>query len=338
MSFDQLSMAPLHGRPHLVITGAGASLQALPNGDKTGKCLPLMSNLVEVLGLQDILDECELDWSRNNFENIYADLASDPRRDAARAAIEERVAQYFAALELPASPTIYDYLVLSLRSKDLIATFNWDPFLLQAAKRNGVCGNGPGILFLHGCAAVGICTQHGREGPLGEACPVCQRPLEPTRLLYPVREKNYNSEPYIASRWRVLRAALSEAYVVTVFGYGAPQSDAAAIDLMSAAWGRPAGRNYEQTEIIDVLPEDDLRTRWSQFIHSHHYQVTADYFTSLIGLYPRRSCEAIWQQTMEIQFLEQRPIPRFTSLIELQGWFAELRKLEEDLPFLGDPG
>ncbi|MHA1748548.1 MAG: hypothetical protein ACTSXN_02865 [Promethearchaeota archaeon] len=34
------------------------------------------------------------------------------------------------------SPTIYDYLILSLRKKDVIATFNWDPLLVQAAWKN----------------------------------------------------------------------------------------------------------------------------------------------------------------------------------------------------------
>jgi hypothetical protein len=39
-------------------------------------------------------------------------------------------------LKLPEEATIYDYLVLSLRSPDIIATFNWDPFLYQAFERN----------------------------------------------------------------------------------------------------------------------------------------------------------------------------------------------------------
>lgn len=30
------------------------------------------------------------------------------------------------------SPTIYDYLLLSLRKKDVVATINWDPLLVQA--------------------------------------------------------------------------------------------------------------------------------------------------------------------------------------------------------------
>ena len=43
---------------------------------------------------------------------------------------------YFAMLRLPDSPTLYDYLILS--TMDIIATFNWDPFLLQAYVCNKV--------------------------------------------------------------------------------------------------------------------------------------------------------------------------------------------------------
>ena len=39
---------------------------------------------------------------------------------------------YFSSLALPEHPSIYDYLVLGLRPKDVIATFNWDPFLMLA--------------------------------------------------------------------------------------------------------------------------------------------------------------------------------------------------------------
>jgi hypothetical protein len=34
------------GRPHVVLLGAGASLAALPNGDKRGRKPPLMTNFV----------------------------------------------------------------------------------------------------------------------------------------------------------------------------------------------------------------------------------------------------------------------------------------------------
>ena len=42
---------------------------------------------------------------------------------------------YFHSLRIPPTPTLYDHLLLALRKKDVVATFNWDPLLLQAAKR-----------------------------------------------------------------------------------------------------------------------------------------------------------------------------------------------------------
>ena len=42
-------------RPHLVVLGAGASRAAFPDGDKNGKRLPLMADLVDTLGLRSLL-------------------------------------------------------------------------------------------------------------------------------------------------------------------------------------------------------------------------------------------------------------------------------------------
>jgi hypothetical protein len=45
------------GRPHVVILGAGASLQALPDGDRKGQRLPPIYDLAEVVGLCSILEQ-----------------------------------------------------------------------------------------------------------------------------------------------------------------------------------------------------------------------------------------------------------------------------------------
>jgi hypothetical protein len=45
------------GRPHVVILGAGASLQAFPDGDRKGQRLPLMYELVEVVGLRSVSEQ-----------------------------------------------------------------------------------------------------------------------------------------------------------------------------------------------------------------------------------------------------------------------------------------
>jgi len=65
--------------------------------------------------------------------------------------LDSAVRKYFGALELPDEPTFYDYLVLSLRPKDAIITFNWDPLLIQAYKRWRHLGRVlPDLIFLHG--------------------------------------------------------------------------------------------------------------------------------------------------------------------------------------------
>lgn len=33
---------------------------------------------------------------------------------------------------------------------------------------------------------------------------------------------------------------------------------------------------------------------WKDFIHTHHYQYTKDFYSSYLGLFPRRSCEMVF--------------------------------------------
>ena len=64
--------------------------------------------------------------------------------------LEVAIREYMNGFELPDKATIYDFLVLSLTSKDLIATFNWDPFLVQAMGRvQKYTKNIPQVAFLH---------------------------------------------------------------------------------------------------------------------------------------------------------------------------------------------
>lgn len=59
------------GKPHVVILGAGASYAACPQGDKHGRMLPLMNNLIETLGIEDIAAKAGLCFASQNFEDIY---------------------------------------------------------------------------------------------------------------------------------------------------------------------------------------------------------------------------------------------------------------------------
>src|SRR5688572_15008504 len=116
--------------PHVMILGAGASVAACPRGDKHGRSLPVMATLIKTLNLAPLLRKAKVSFNTNtNFEVIYHELASNSKYTDLRIEIEQRVRAYFASLELPDHVTLYDQMLLSLRAKDMIATFNWDPFL-----------------------------------------------------------------------------------------------------------------------------------------------------------------------------------------------------------------
>lgn len=316
-------------RPHVVILGAGASRAAFPNGDAQGHTLPVMLDLVETLQLDGPLCSLGVEYRNRDFEEVYAQLAGDPRYASCKAAVEDRVAAYFAQLQTPVEPTIYDLLVLSLRSKDVIATFNWDPFLWHALARNACVAKPPHFFFLHGCALVGFCQTHRQQGQNGATCLKCGTPYRPTRLLYPVTNKDYTADPYLVSQWSSLCGALAQAFVVTIFGYSAPRSDAAAIELMRTGWGHPSTRRFEEFEFIDLKSRSDLYDRWEQFIFGHHCRFTESFFDSIIVKHPRRTCEAMWKELMEAEVLPENRPPSFASLEDAKEWFRRLVKIEE---------
>jgi hypothetical protein len=328
MTVRELAEDSSCGRPHVVILGAGASAATLPDGDRDGNKVPLMPDLTEALGLESILDTNGIEY-RGNFEEIYGALSKDQKYSNLVEAINARVQHYFSRLALPSYPTIYDHLVLSLRAKDLIATFNWDPFLYHACWRNHKKAKLPRVVYLHGNVAVGYCLPHMQKGKADTECPVCGKTYAPSKLLFPIGQKDYTKDPFIKNEWEALRWHLKQAYMLTIFGYSAPQSDAEAIRLMKDAWGSPYDRNLEQTEIIDIKKPEVLRVQWDEFIHSHHYDVMDNFYDSSIALFPRRTCEAQWNSTMECRFLEQNPVPRDLDFENLWKWFDILIQEEK---------
>jgi len=252
----------------------------------------------------------------------------DPNKTSIRKSLEQAIFKYFSSLELPETPTLYDHLLLCLRPKDVIATFNWDPFLIQAVGRNGHIAGPPKLLFLHGNVLQGYCQGDNLHGLRGSLCSHCGQPLEPVRLLYPIGEKDYEKEPAIRSAWQEVKRAFKNAFMVTIFGYSAPQSDRGAVELLKAAWGECQKRELEQFELIDVRDEKSLVESWKGFIHTHHYEIHKDFFESWIANHPRRSGEAYWNQYMEAAFIENNPIPRLDRLEELWRWYEPLMEAE----------
>lgn len=313
-------------RPHLVLLGAGASLAAFPNGEKNGRKLPLMNNFVDtVIGLSDYLDKCGIEHQGSNFEDLYSDLYEQSQYDEIRQDMEDIIYEYFSGMGLPEEPTLYDHLVLSLTGRDMIATFNWDTFLWQAICRNSHrvgWDNLPHPLYLHGNTAIGICTEHEKIqiSHRGGICSKCRKPLGKSKLLYPIRNKDYNTDKFIKSSWDEVKSCLENAYMFTIFGYSAPSSDVEAIKLLSEGWGNKYQRSMEQIEIIDVLDEDILSKRWDIFIHTHHYDTHKDFYSSMIGKCSRRSTDASFGANFNAIFWEEYPIPKDASWEELDEW------------------
>ena len=316
------------GMSHTFLLGAGASRAAFPNGDKNGRPLPLMKDLIDVVGHHDVLPGI----TGENFESVFSELSQDPKQSPLCTLIEDRVSDYFGSLELPDEPTLYDHLVLSLRPKDTIATFNWDPFLPRAIQRCSSIARVSQGLYLHGCVSLGACTRHQRASVnfLGAKCGQCSAELSPLRLLYPVTKKDYSSDPMISVFWKELKRRLTHSFMFTIFGYSAPQTDIEAIDLLKQGWGDPQSRQLEEIEIIDRPDADPeaLAERWAPFIHTHHYQLASNFYSSYVSQFPRRSCDALFEALMQCNPQTERPLPCDANWKQLKEFLAPLIKSE----------
>jgi hypothetical protein len=230
-------------------------------------------------------------------------------------------------MRLPENPTTYDYLILSLREKDVIASFNWDPFLVQAYQRNRRRSDvsRPQLLFLHGNVAIGYCESDETMGIPGKICKKCNRAFKATQLLFPIKEKNYQTA-FLSLQWDALLSKMQSASILTIYGYSAPRSDVEAIKLMKSAWGCP---DIEQFEMINITPELELTATWKDFIHSHHYDYSSDFFDSLLGKYPRRTVESFVRNVLDIDPVANHPAPRTSDFDELWEWHESLAANEE---------
>lgn len=321
---------PKENRRHVVILGAGASFAAMPNGDKNGKRLPVMNNLIHIVGLEELVSQATFESDSTNFEDVYSELCEKGEHPELLREIENRVHSYFNSLELPDNPTVYDYLVLSLRRKDVIATFNWDPLLVQAWERcYKITSNLPDLLFLHGNVRIAVCEKDKRIGRTGDLCGYCGEPMIPTRLLYPIKQKNYDRDPFITEQWSILRQAIELAYALTIFGYGAPKSDVSAVGLMKQAWGEIDDRSMEQIEIIDIREPDDLVDTWSQFIHTHHFDTHKSFFDSQLAKVPRRTVEAYYEMFFMAHFIDSHPFPQNATFEALSDFVKHLTSYEK---------
>ncbi|MFO1257265.1 MAG: hypothetical protein U1E78_02415 [Gammaproteobacteria bacterium] len=325
MAKDELILNPQNLRPHIVLLGAGASLAALPNGDKHGKLLPVMDNFVQVLELEDDLLNTNIDPS-GNFEKIYSQITDDALKNL----IENKIYNYFSNLELPYTVTDYDRLLLSLREKDAIFTFNSDPFLFDAYMRNREKGvTLPEIFFLHGNVRLLACPDHYRFGHHPGICDDCGKNFVAVPLLYPIETKDYqNTVNYTKVSWEKAQNRFTEAFTITIFGYGAPNSDVEAVDLLKKAWLKESAREMEHIEIIDNDKQAILANRWKSFAPTNHYHIVNNLRKSRLWRWPRRSCESLFYPMSQGIPCEAFPLPETEDHDELQKYIRQIASYE----------
>jgi hypothetical protein len=258
------------------------------------------------------------------FEMQYSWMRRSGAYSSQLLEIENLIEKYFDELELPDSPTIYDYLVLGLRPKDVIATFNWDPFLMLAERRNRRVARLPDIRFLHGCVRYATCPDHDVLGTLSEVCPECQKPLSRGRLLFPDDQKDYAKDPYIQRDWAIVTGKLKKAFHLTIFGYSGPVTDIKARQLLLEGWSKTPIRDITHVELIDIRNGDDLRSSWKDFIPFNHDMVTSTFWDSTIARWPRRTAE--YKLSASLYGIPSRYVGPFRteSLKELQEWHAAI--------------
>jgi len=330
VSKERMISDPQKFKPHVVILGAGASKQAFPTGDANGKIIPLMDNLVNVIGLEEDFEKYNIEIDESNFELLYSRIHKEDSLSELVNIIKRKVFKYFESLELPKVPTLYDYLLVSLRPKDIIATFNWDPFLFDAYKRNQKNIPLPQIIHLHGNVRVGYCKNHNYFGKYGKDCPECFTPYSQSELLYPISEKKYSNE-FIEGEWKVLGSHLQNAFTLTIFGYSAPETDKKAFDLLRNNWKAKSDRELETVEIIDIKDEDVVINHWKKFIYSQHYLYCSDFKKSRIPAFPRRSCESIYAPTILGKFAEEFTIYSEKSFSGIYDRLSSMVEAEEVL-------
>ena len=86
---------------------------------------------------------------------------------------------------------------------------------------------------------------------------------------------------------------------------------------------------YKRQAFITRQTEREIDEAWEDFIHSHHYEVHSDFYSSWIANHPRRTGEAYLSQYIDAKYLDNNPIPQTGDFEELWAWFDRFRPAEE---------
>ncbi len=316
--------------PHVVILGAGASIASCPL-DKNGKTIPALANVHTILGLTSKIQSYGFsEKDMENFELLFSNIVGVPKYSELQKDLEIAVRDYFQSLEIPDGVTLYDYLVLSLTEKDAIITFNWDPFLLQAYLRNINVGNLPQIVFPHGNVGVGICYECKNKGYAAYLCPKCMQPFDSMPLLFPIHKKNYYDNSIIENEWKVAKDYLSRAAGITVFGYGAPETDIEAYNLLKESYKKSNITTIAPFSIINLKSEEETqKKKWSEIYDDRMFLFSCSFKDSNLWTSPRVSLEHLFDAILQQQPRSNtKSYQDFETLEELQRFVQSINEFE----------
>jgi hypothetical protein len=125
--------------------------------------------------------------------------------------------------------------------------------------------------------------------------------------------------------------------MLTIFGYSAPTTDAAAVELMSRSWTGNPTMELAQVNIVDIKPKEELETTWKPFFCRNHYGTFDNLDRTWILRHPRRSGEALAMATLQNAPWRDNPFPRFKTLSELKAWVTPLVAEEKAGRLSGKP-
>lgn len=87
----------------------------------------------------------------------------------------------------------------------------------------------------------------------------------------------------------------------------------------------------ERTEIIDIKDKEILWRQWDPFIVRTYLDYPGNFYKSRLASYPRRSCEALLNQTFYGLWVEENPFPVNAGFDELLSWMKPLVEAENNM-------
>lgn len=316
--------------PHVVIVGAGASIAAC-SVDKNGMQVPLLKNIHNILGMTDELKKYNFsDDEMQDFELLYSNIYNKPEYSYLQMYLENGVREYFKKLTIPDEITMYDYLILSLTEKDAIISFNWDPFLMQAYRRNLSVGNLPILIFPHGNVGMGICEECHTMGYADTLCTECYKEYSDMPLLFPIGKKDYQSHDIIKYQWKLAKEYLAKAAGITVYGYGVPETDREAYELMKEAYTKSNIKDIAPFTIINLLSEKQTQMdKWKELLDDKMVIFAEKFEDTILWRNPRVSLEHLFDAILQQHPRDkEKSFKQYKDILELHKFIQTIDEFE----------